>query len=282
MSTLLSELSNKSTEICKEVYCPTISANIALSWQDPEDFVKDLKTFEMNRTAKDLIFDLSGAKQRWVELEKQLQTEKSKAFALSTPITPQGSNANWGRITQPHEMQGTFLRDLEIDNIKTNVGNLTKNLSDTFIPANTIVHANMKEKILNEGELSAPIVKSLEEEIDSIKEKEQTFCHGCNAYFATKASLKRHHERKKSCKDLCEKLVDLSGSVLEVPDKPYIIDWVDQMLTKSISNDSDKPYCRFCDVEFANKSNLHKHLSKSVACDKLAKQEFMKLLINKE
>ena len=63
-----------------------------------------------------------------------------------------------------------------------------------------------------------------------------------------------------------------------MPEKPYIIDWIDELLQKSISGLSDKPYCKHCDVEFANKSNLNKHLSKTVACDKLAKQEFMKCL----
>jgi hypothetical protein len=46
----------------------------------------------MNRTAKDLIFDLSGAKQRWVELEKQLQTEK-ESFCLR--------NTHYSKVPMP-------------------------------------------------------------------------------------------------------------------------------------------------------------------------------------
>ena len=108
------------------------------------------------------------------------------------------------------------------------------------------------------------------------EEETQWQCKGCSKYFATKASLKRHHDRKKSCKEICEKPAE--DAVTEVPDKPYIIDWIEELTVKAISGDSEKPYCKHCEVEFANKSNLQKHLSKSVACDKLAKQEFVKLI----
>ena len=135
------------------------------------------------------------------------------------------------------------------------------------------------DDILLKGELTAPLVEAVEEKGE--EDETNWHCKGCSKYFATKASLKRHHDRKKSCKDFVEKTenpatVQAESSAL--PDKPYIIDWADQILIKSISGDSEKPYCKHCDVEFANKSNLNKHLSKSVACDRLAKQEFVSLV----
>lgn len=116
-------------------------------------------------------------------------------------------------------------------------------------------------------------------------------CKGCKKYFASKQSLHRHYDRKKSCKEISEILREtvnenkekkeekenIIKTLNEIPEKPYIIDYVDELLVKAISGDTEKPYCKHCDVEFANKSNLHKHLSKNIACDKLAKQE-LKLL----
>lgn len=131
------------------------------------------------------------------------------------------------------------------------------------------------DDILTKGELTAPLVESVEEK--GIEEVTNWHCKGCSKYFATKASLKRHHDRKKSCKEISEKPVVVENTAA-LPDKPYIVDWVDQIMMKSISGDSDKPYCKHCDVEFANKSNLQKHLSKSIACDRLAKQDFVKLV----
>lgn len=199
------------------------------------------------------------------------------------------SNLNFGHITNPNEFGGTMIQDLEEwrdlkwsnplkkqseEPVLAFLG-IKKPLDLTYTMAN---HMNHTEFLLK-GELTGPLVEAQEEQ--GLEEEEtQWQCKGCSKYFATKASLKRHHDRKKSCKDICEKPVE--ETVTEVPDKPYIIDWIDQLTTKAISGDlegvpNNKPYCKHCDVEFANKSNLNKHLSKSVACDKLAKQEFIKL-----
>jgi hypothetical protein len=178
------------------------------------------------------------------------------------------SNVNFGHITNPQEFGGTMIQDLGWDT--NEIKQTIKVHMDTIIPRNI-----SQEEILMKGELTAPLVEAQDEQ--GSEDETQWHCKGCSKYFATKASLKRHHERKKSCKELCEKPV-ITEAIL--PEKPYIVDWVDQLMTKAIVGDSDKPYCKHCDVEFANKTNLNKHLSKSVACDKLAKQEFLKLLTN--
>lgn len=193
------------------------------------------------------------------------------------------SNLNFGHITKPIEFGGTMIQDLDWDLKWSNplkkqseepvlafLG-IKKPLDLTYAMAN---HMNHTEFLLK-GELTGPLVEAQEEQ--GLEEEEtQWQCKGCSKYFATKASLKRHHDRKKSCKEICEKPAE--DAVTEVPDKPYIIDWIEELTVKAISGDSEKPYCKHCEVEFANKSNLQKHLSKSVACDKLAKQEFIKLI----
>ena len=200
------------------------------------------------------------------------------------------SNLNFGHITNPVEFGGTMIQDLEEwkdlkwsnplkkqseEPVLAMLG-ITKPFDLSFTMGNQINHT----EFLLKGELTGPLIEAQEEQ--GLEEEEtQWHCKGCSKYFATKASLKRHHDRKKSCKELCEKH-DISGNVLEVPDKPYILEWVDKVLATAISGDqSEKPYCKHCDIEFANKSNLSKHLSKSVACDKLAKQEFMSLIASK-
>ncbi len=194
------------------------------------------------------------------------------------------SNLNFGHITNPQEFGGTMIQELGWVDASSNQGLGSKRVlrvgrgvlrsNDLFIAPNIGLYMN-NEQILMEGELTAPLVEAQDEQ--GSEEETQWHCKGCSKFFATKASLKRHHERKKSCKELAEKPVITEATL---PDKPYIVDWVDQLMSKAISGDSEKPYCKHCEIEFANKTNLNKHLSKSVACDKLAKQEFLKLLTN--
>ncbi len=180
------------------------------------------------------------------------------------------SNLNFGHITKPEEFSGTMIQDLGLE---WRVLKGTESKIDVLNAVGRWGPIGREDYVLVKGELTAPLVEAQDEQ--GATEETQWQCKGCSKYFATKASLKRHHERKKSCKDICEKP---PATDLALPDKPYIVDWIDQMMTKAISGDSDKSYCKHCDVEFANKTNLNKHLSKSVACDKLAKQEFVKLL----
>ncbi len=180
------------------------------------------------------------------------------------------SNFNFGRIGNSLEIGGKNLEELGLE---WRVLKGTESKISVLDAVGRWGPIGKEDHVLLKGELTAPLVEAHDE--DCSDKETEWYCKGCSKYFATKASLKRHHERKKSCKEISEKPVATATEV-PVPDKPYIIDWIDQLMTKAISGDSDKPYCKHCDVEFANKSNLNKHLSKSIACDKLAKQEFMK------
>lgn len=197
---------------------------------------------------------------------------RKKLFEDDKGIVPTGlSNVNFGHISNPNEFGGTMLQDLDWTEASHGKG-LSSYVNDFYGNGSFGVFTK-PDTILLTGELTAPLVEAADEQGED--DETQWFCKGCSKYFATKASLKRHHERKKSCKELCEKPIAPKGAL---PEKPYIVDWVDQLLTKAISGGVDSPYCKHCDVEFANKTNLNKHLSKSVACDTLAKQEFVKSL----
>ncbi len=172
------------------------------------------------------------------------------------------SNFNFGRIGNSLEIGGKNLEDLGLE------WRVLKGTEAKIAVLDAVGRwgpIGREDEVLLKGELTAPLVEAQDEEC-SDKETEW-HCKGCAKFFATKASLKRHHERKKSCKEICEKP---TTTEVALPDKPYIVDWVDQILQKAISGDFDKAYCKHCEVEFANKTNLNKHLSKSVACDKLA------------
>lgn len=250
-----------------------LSANpVAWGWVSPEDFVKDIKDGKYKSSNTFLFTHLSGEalKEQEAKFRKESKLiEIERNNELSTKIDEVvGSNANWGRITQSEELGGTSLEELGITDIKTPLSKYRKSI---FSDRETQFFFN--ELCLDKGELTEPIA----EEIDEIQGNivDAWFCKGCSKQFATKSSLKRHHDRKKSCKDICEAKPEEIVKTLEVPEKPYVVEWVEESLSKAISGDSEKPYCKHCDVEFANKSNLHKHLSKSVACDKLAKQAFL-------
>jgi hypothetical protein len=105
-------------------------------------------------------------------------------------------------------------------------------------------------------------------------------CEACHESFTTKYSLKRHLERKPQCQRVKEantetKPTEVPADIKEA--KPLHVQ-VDEWLQKAISGDSTLPYCRHCDVEFANKGNLNKHITKSIPCNTLATAEFIKLV----
>jgi len=160
-----------------------------------------------------------------------------------------------------------------------------KNKDDEIIPIvgfsnDTTIYASIK-KDLN-WQISTPSISVRRQPCEVIgfppsqDQEEDTptdfKCNGCSKYFATKGSLKRHHERKSSCKEICEKKIE------ETFIGPYIVEWVETALKTAISGNFDTPLCKYCDIEFANKSNLNKHLSKSTACDILAKRAFLELI----
>jgi hypothetical protein len=203
---------------------------------------------------------------------------------VTIPMTPKTtdisgvvglSNVNWGHIAVNELNGANLLDDLQwtaVSSAKTDDTVSAMFMKTLGVNTHKDPYAN---ELLLKSELTSSLVEVLDENCS--EEETQWQCKGCSKYFATKSSLKRHHERKKSCKELNEMPKgDVSGAT--PPEKPYIVEWVDELTSKAISGDSDKPYCKHCDVEFANKANLNKHLSKSVACDKLAKQEFVKLL----
>lgn len=230
-----------------------------------DSFVQDLDRYH---TETKHYYDLSGcAKIEYYTADIDMivyeKNREHKSWEIHKPFLDI-SGVSLSGYSNPNEIVGASIDDeLKWSTIK---GDYLKKYD--FSPHTHMGLSRNNEDILLRGELIAPLLEEIEEKGE--EEETSWFCKGCSKYFATKASLKRHHERKKVCKELTE------TPVQSMPEKPYIVDWVDELLKKSISGDSDKSYCKHCEIEFANKSNLNKHMSKSVACDKLAKQDFLK------
>lgn len=231
---------------------------------DPTRGVKPLHTEEQ----KKIIFDDRNLFRGYGKIIDPTCTMEDPTLKGGYPMGL--SNVNFGRIGNSLEIGGKNLEDLGLE---WRVLKGTEAKISVLDSVGRWGPIGEEDHVLMKGELTAPLVEAQDE--DCSDKETEWLCKGCSKYFATKASLKRHHERKKSCKEICEKPAAME---MAWPEKPYIVDWVDQVLTKAISGSSDKPYCKHCDVEFANKSNLNKHLSKSVACDKLAKLEFVKFI----
>lgn len=225
------------------------SKSVFHPWDSPEDFVsKNHSTFKHECS-------VTG----WIETNEILKSSLGKALEESQFVGIEGfSNINYlDTNAQVYDISKNFIEE-KITQVEFN---------------------EMKEKYEKEYFPSTFFLTDEATETYIITEWQ---CKGCNKYFSTKGSLTRHLERKKSCKQIVEKPVVVPEETKKegLPEKPYIVDWVDQLLYKAISGDTDKPTCKFCEIEFANKGNLNKHLSKSVACDKLAKEEFVKVFQN--
>lgn len=229
---------------------------------DPVGFVSDLSSFHPETTIKfesykeQYEFDISGIQQLHRHPNTIKKGDDLKGTSSELDITSQGfSNAM---------VTGASLNDLEWQ-----------------LPASNIVSmgfVDMTSRLFGSTVLNAELTKQIVEGIEEQESETETdwHCKGCNKYFATKGSLKRHHDRKASCKEIINKNV-------VVPEVDVnIFTWVEQILQAAISGDTDKPYCKHCDVEFANKSNLNKHYAKSPACDKLAKNAFLECLNEKK
>lgn len=109
-------------------------------------------------------------------------------------------------------------------------------------------------------------------EIVDRKITDQFDCDACKKSFTTKSSLKRHHDRFPVCKDWIElpqkSDIELTTGIHHI---------VDELLQKSISED-DSTTCKYCKTKFSNTGNHHKHYNTSTICNKMAFQEFKKLL----
>ncbi len=122
------------------------------------------------------------------------------------------------------------------------------------------------------GDMTTELIKTAEEQGMSRKITDYS-CGACKKYFTAKRSLNRHYERKPACKEWLEKNSP-ETEFLDHENLPPLRQWVDSILENAISGGSEKPYCKHCDIEFANTGNLHKHISKSVVCNKMAYKEF--------
>lgn len=235
---------------------PSTSTEVFM--MNPTEFVSDLSAFRPEKVVKfddyqkQYEFDISGINN--MIQDRPFLTKRMSQQPYCETICSGFSN---------NHVTGASLDDLEWQ-----------------ISGSNIVQAgwnDMTAHLFGSSVLNAELTKDIVEKNEELGVAAATdwHCKGCEKYFATKGSLKRHHDRKQSCKEISEKkFAELINNDLS------ITEWVEKLLQSSISGTSELPYCKHCDVEFANKSNLTKHLSKSTACNKLAKHEFVEAIQN--
>jgi uncharacterized Zn-finger protein len=108
------------------------------------------------------------------------------------------------------------------------------------------------------------------------KTKEEFKCSACQKQFVNKSSLKRHHTRFKVCKDWIDN--PEKNNEIELNKIPTgIHKYIYELMEKAIS-DNGELECKFCNTKFATKGNHHKHFNTAALCNKLAFQEFKKLI----
>lgn len=102
-------------------------------------------------------------------------------------------------------------------------------------------------------------------------------CLACYKKFSTKGSLKRHHERFPVCERLIQERNFVESDLQENTQVVPLDDFVSRLVQKSYY---DTPFvCRYCEEQFANRGNLNRHFTHSIACSRLAMLRFDELWI---
>ena len=106
--------------------------------------------------------------------------------------------------------------------------------------------------------------------IDDIPiKKENIQCNTCMKLFTSDESIKHHYERSTVCK--LNPMPPLIG--VDIPIHRLVIEW----LEKAVTGDKELE-CKFCKTIFINKGNHHKHYYTAIACNRMATNEFKKIV----
>lgn len=97
-------------------------------------------------------------------------------------------------------------------------------------------------------------------------------CGACMKTFTTRSSMLRHQTRFTVCKEWIE--LPQKTDINKLTKGIHLI--IDELLEKSIGNGELE--CKFCKAKFVTKGNHHKHFNSSTVCNRMAYQEFKKLV----
>ena len=133
-----------------------------------------------------------------------------------------------------------------------------------------------KEIIYNDDEIIYTNEKIIygDNEINENNECDKIVCKACNKIFSSKKSLKLHEHRN----PVCIKWLSIENpSIIKIEDINFIdcIEDLKKSVTTIVSNE-ELLQCKHCLHTFSNIGNLNKHYKKSVVCNYIALDEFIK------
>jgi hypothetical protein len=94
--------------------------------------------------------------------------------------------------------------------------------------------------------------------------------------FSNKSSLTRHFTRFKVCDDWCNN----RNNTTEIPDVSKITKGIHLIVSELLEQAVGELECKFCKTKFITKGNQHKHFNTATVCNRLAFDEFKKIINN--
>ena len=133
-----------------------------------------------------------------------------------------------------------------------------------------IIYTN-EEIVYGENKISECAISPLFSENNAC---DKILCKACNKTFSSKKSLKLHEHRN----PVCTKWLSIENpSIIKREDINFIdcIEDLKKLVTIIVSNE-ELIQCKHCLHTFSNIGNLNKHYKKSVVCNYIALDEFIK------
>jgi hypothetical protein len=126
-------------------------------------------------------------------------------------------------------------------------------------------------------EVNRVVEKVVEKDITKkeVKPKEDIKCTACLKTFTVDSSLRRHYNRSPACVNW--------NSQTEKKDLPDLSKGLHLIINDILGNavgDNGNLKCRWCNTTFTNVGNHHKHYNTASVCNKLAFQEFVRIINN--
>jgi hypothetical protein len=161
------------------------------------------------------------------------------------------------------------------DNIKS----IENEIIENEIIENEIIECAKLKTLYTPDDYDKTIINTNEQEIygetivENTTEKTEIICLACNKHFTTQNSLKRHKERSPVC---LQWLTIKENEIVNLyKEEVNIIDLIEQTKIQATMSNGISNKCKYCDKNFSNIGNFHKHYKTSISCNLMAIHSFI-------